>query len=199
MTDQPKTTQQLLSQWHTPSWVAEAVWARASLRSPVTLLEPAAGTSLLLLPVDENVAVTACELDPELAGTYLAKLDPPLHDLRVGDFLEQTFPQPPAGRWTFDVALLNPPFENNLDVRFILRAFELAAVVVVLARVQLLHRKYAQVHLWSRKDVCLSFRGDCVPRPRFGGDYNPMDEYCILELTHGPQPRRIEYARVLKA
>ena len=53
MTDQPKTTQQLLSQWHTPTWVAKAMWARASLRSPVTLLEPAAGTGQLILPVDE--------------------------------------------------------------------------------------------------------------------------------------------------
>lgn len=198
MTDTPKTKQQLLSQWNTPGWVAEAMWQRARLRSPTSLLEPAAGTGQLILPVDDNVAVTACEIDPELAATYLAQFDPPLHALRVGDFLAQSFDPPPAGSWRFDVALLNPPFENNQDVAFVTRALEWSAVVVALVRVQFLHRQYTQKHLWSRPDVCLSYRGDCVPRPRFGGTYNPMDEYCILELTHGPQQRRIEYARVLR-
>jgi len=185
-----------LSQWNTPPWVAEAMWARAKIHNHLYVLEPSAGTGALILPVDDDVAVTACEIDPELCAHYLRQIDPPLYQLHQGDFLTDfAVPLNPDYR-PFGTAVMNPPFEAGKDLAFVLKAFRLCEVVIALVRVQFLHRTACWKKLWSRPDVCLSWVGGCIPRPRFGGAYNPMDEYVIIELVHGPQTTT-EYARIL--
>lgn len=188
-----------LSQWLSPDYVAQAMWARARTHNPKRVLEPSAGSGQLILPIDDGVEVHACEVDPDLIASHLEQLDPPLAAFYEGDFLRLDFStmQRVGNPHLFDVAIMNPPFENNQDVRHVIKAFELSTVVIACVRVQFMHRRFAYEQLWSRRDVCLSWRDDLIPRPRFGGDYTPMDEYVLIELRHGEQTPTIEYARLL--
>jgi 16S rRNA A1518/A1519 N6-dimethyltransferase RsmA/KsgA/DIM1 with predicted DNA glycosylase/AP lyase activity len=202
MTDKQKQKQ--LSQWFTESLVAEAMWERAKLHNPRTLLEPSAGTGSLLLPVDEHVRITAVEIDTELCDNYLSQLDPPIHTLYNADYTKiyaHLVADKEAGNaegpWAFDVGITNPPFEGGLDLAFIIQTFALCERVIALTRVQFMHRTACWRELWSRPDVCVEWRADCVPRPKFGGAYNPMDEYVTFEISHGPQRADIKFARIV--
>lgn len=185
-----------LSAWYTPAWVADGMWARAKTHNPTYLLEPSAGTGSLLMPVDDHVHVTAFDIERAAHAPYLGNMEPAI-EVFYQDFLTTQWDYPTNGAYLFDVGLGNPPFENNQDLDFVCQMFRLCAVVVVHVRVQFLHRTECYKRLWSRPDVCLSWRADCIPRPRFGGKYNPMDEYVCLELVHGPQTAHVEYARII--
>jgi predicted RNA methylase len=187
--------QKRLSQWLTQPWVAEAMWARAKTHTPKYVLEPSAGDGALILPMDADVHVTAFELDRARFEPTLSCMDPPI-EVFYQDFLTAQWDLPETG-YLFDVADMNPPFEGGLDVAFVLEAFRLCAVVIALVRVPFLHRKGVWEELWSRPDVCLSWRGDVIPRPRFGGKFNPQDEYVVVEIVHGPQTDMIGYSRII--
>ncbi len=206
MTDAPETPEakrKRFSQWFTPEYVAQAMWDRAKIHDHLYVLEPSAGTGSLILPVDDDVLVTACEIDPELVESHLLQMHPPLHrviecDFLTFDFLELYPNHHDPTLPIFGTCLMNPPFENGQDLACVLKAFSLCHVLIACVRVQFMHRVAPWRGLWSRPDVNLTWRGDCVPRPRFSGTKEtPMDEYVCFEICHGPQQPNIEYTRIV--
>lgn len=125
-----------LSQWFTPPELAQKVveWAgpfdylnSERTGQPYRVLEPSAGNGALVRPlVAAGARVTACEIDDR----YFEELDA-LNDGGVtvcGDFL--LTPAPVADAARFDLCVTNPPYENGLDVAFILHALKFAPRVV---------------------------------------------------------------------
>ncbi len=179
--NKPKTKQQLLSQWFTPDYLAAAMWRRAQVLKPKTLLEPSAGTGNLLLHVDPTVDVTAVEIDPALVSV-LQSFDPKLAEIVVGDFLDDdVFPR----GIRFDLGLSNPPYEDNRDVKFMLKLLDCCEVILVNVRSAVLHRTGCYSGLWTKLEAWglgLRYLGICVGRPNYGGPTGPMDDYNVLEI-----------------
>lgn len=114
----------------TPRVVAERMAKLADIQPGARVLEPSAGTGMLLgamggrmfaagpglPPYRERGQVHAVEVNRQLAGKLQA--DFPLTEVHCADFLEfQADDFEP-----FDVVMMNPPFENGSDIKHIKHA-----------------------------------------------------------------------------
>jgi predicted RNA methylase len=132
-----------LSQWFTPPDLAARVveWARIDLvwrdrgrdmvePAPMRVLEPSAGNGALVRPlVAAGAHVTAVELDLRYVQDLANVLGLGNREHRMAvpcDFLELD----PRELGPHDLCVTNPPYENGLDVAFILHALKFAPRVV---------------------------------------------------------------------
>lgn len=115
--DQKKT----LEQFFTPPELATRMAQMAGIGPGCHVLEPSAGSGRLVnAAFDEGAEfVTAVETDRVL----LHRLDRIIRH-RGGVFGADFTEWSPAARLLIDVALMNPPFSNNQDIRHVRRAFE---------------------------------------------------------------------------
>ena len=183
--------QKALSQWYTPAGLAERSW-RWMLRDvphaePLSVLEPSCGLGALITPLFTlSVPVrrlVAYDIDDRNAATVAAKLAPTGLDFEVHarDFLAADDGE------RFDVCLQNPPYENNLDVAFAERALERCTRVAGIYAVRILFAQERKAFWkWTdiRRLVVLS------SRPRFGGGFTPMTDFCVMELARRQHARR---------
>lgn len=170
------------SQWYTPPSLAARMVHWAHPTGGLRVLEPAAGHGALVMALlDHGHRVTAYEIDPVVAD----ELEQNVHgraEVRVADFLLST------GSEYFDMVVMNPPFENDLDVAFVLRALELSPRVVTLFRSAAEHGVDRWDTLWSRVDVLRKVT--LVRRPRFGGEHQPMADFVLYDLVRRRGRRR---------
>jgi hypothetical protein len=119
--------------YQTPSWVVRRLFEVLHLpERPMDWIDPCAGRGALLRAVDAcrpGIRWHAVELRPECEADLRAA-STSLVDLRVGEDYLRTAPA------TYDVAIMNPPF--NLAERFIVKARSEAACVIVLERLNFL-------------------------------------------------------------
>jgi predicted RNA methylase len=185
-----------LSQWFTPPALASRVWEWAKLGGPHrTVLEPSAGNGALVKPVladpGECVRVLAVEVDCShvLALSSLQRLAPRLHvQVMPANFLEA--PSDLLG--FFDLALLNPPYENGATEVFIQEALRYADRAVVIAQGSVLHGQERARTLWPHVDIT---RGVWLSaRPCFGigesGSEGGKRDFVVLELQKRQRPRK---------
>lgn len=133
----PGTNRDLgLSQWFTPPELASRVvewalaggdddsWHRSDVpKRTMHVLEPSAGNGSLVRPLMAAGAyVAAVEIDVR----YAAGLMEMANDCIIGDFLKIAR----TSEWRFDLAVMNPPYEDGADVEFILHALNFAPRVV---------------------------------------------------------------------
>lgn len=177
-----------LSQWFTPKSVSENLWSMVLKEcKPRSVLEPSAGTGSLLIPVLNSASVperiVAYDIDPDMAFELSFNMGD-LVEVIEGDFLTSEIDE------RFDVALMNPPYEEDQDMAFILKAFEYCDLVAGIFKTDLFHSKKRYSGnkqfpgLWA--NGIRSIRGArAVSRWRFGGDQSPSRNYMavILELT----------------
>lgn len=100
----------------TPAELADRMAELAGVTDGMKVLEPSAGTGVLIDAVKRaapGAAITAVEWDARLA----ARLRELGHSTAQGDFLTWS---PPAGG--FDCIVMNPPFDKGSDMTHILRA-----------------------------------------------------------------------------
>lgn len=200
MTDQieliPGTNRDVsLSQWFSPPELAQRVveWAGVSycadncIRCPAKfhgrrprVLEPSAGNGALVRPlVAAGALVTVCELDlryiQDLSNALgLGKREHRMHC--PFDFLDSDGYSLGIGATRFDLCVMNPPYENGLDVAFILHALKFAPRVVGVFRSQILHGVERKEELWkSVRPTRIAF---CSRRPFKGAE----TDYVVLEL-----------------
>ena len=108
----------------TPDDVAERAIANARIyrkdgAPPPTVLEPSAGTGALARRAAERGAQVDCvEIQPEMA--HLLRAQGCYRSVIAGDFLEQV---PGPGR-TYDVVVMNPPFDQGLDIDHVRHALQ---------------------------------------------------------------------------
>ena len=172
-----------LSQWYTPPRLAEQIveWARID---PISdrVLEPAAGRGALIAPIlDEwgaaampcEARVVAYDVDPTNVAV-LKSLRWTGLEVRARDFLADPDPG------SFDVAVMNPPYENDQDIDFILRALALAPRVVVLVQTKIDHGVDRFERFWRFVDPVR--KAKLRRRPRFGGSGSPKGDFVVYEF-----------------
>lgn len=176
-----KTREELLSQFFTNPELAARMVEWAELPRGARVLEPSAGSGALVRVMPQNVHVTAFELD-EVLRFELARVEhPSLQIVCPQNFLEYTGDR----QEPFEVAVMNPPYENGADGLHVSHALRVARRVVCLVRANFLYgrARYQQVFRWSEvtRRVILS------SRPPFWGPadkgHGARHEYQILELV----------------
>lgn len=187
VTDNAK--QKALSQWFTPPDLAERVWrwmVRGHSAHRMRVLEPSAGRGALITPLFTlNVPVSelvAYDVDAANVAELRSMLSPTgvRHDVRHRDFLAD------ADAGSFDISVLNPPYEDNKDVAFAERCLDMCTWVAGIFAVRMLFSA-SREPFWRWTDI----RRMAVlsGRPKFGGGFTPMTDFCVLELG------RRKYAR----
>lgn len=171
------------SQWYTRPKLAcrIAQWVLRNNPGIRKVLEPSAGEGALIKPfldLSDQIRVYAVELDPinveklRTLGDRVTVID--------GNFLNIWVPRA-------DIAVMNPPYEHDQDVRFIMRALEFTDRVVALLRGVVHHGLNRWNLLWRYVDIVRE--ANFIERPKFGGSFTPMQDYVLLELVKRKCPR----------
>ncbi len=172
-----------LSQWYTNPIVAKRIidWVLESHPWVQTVLEPAAGEGALIRPLlqaNDQVKVKAYEIDAK----NVEKLETLGDRVTVfhANFLIASVPEA-------DITIMNPPYECEQDVRFILRSLEATTTVIGLFRSTIYHGVNRWNMLW--RDVNIVREVKFVERPSFGGKYSLMQDFVVLELEKREKKR----------
>lgn len=181
------------SQWYTRPKDADWFWKWVvSSGMYERVIEPSAGTCNLaraaafgpkapktihLIDADPDN-----ELHMEMFALDVAESFGPDVTHQVGDFTNLTPPAAPA----YNLALMNPPYEDNQDVTHILEAFKYAGRVACLVRASMLDGQDRTDHFWSKVRIV---RGCRAGRLQFGGGCTPKGDYVALDLIQRAQHR----------
>ena len=186
------------SQFFTPEWLAHrmAGWVPRAAR----VLEPCCGPGNLIEglvggghPLE---LIHAIEIDAKLMRRTLDRfawpvrghqrgLEAPHPQLRTGDFFHLT-----RGLYEcFDVVLMNPVYENNLALEFVLRALELAPVVVALVPADFVYTQERDARLWATHGV-ITRRAELPCRVRFVGP-GGQHEHVVLQIERRTSVRNV--------
>lgn len=177
-----------LSQWFTPAPLAHRMAEMALCLAPGEtwrVLEPSAGDGALVRAAHAKAPlraiVTAYDVDPALCER---------HGWRCADYLSV-----PAPERRYDLALMNPPYEDGLDAAFIAKSMNESQRVVALVRTSFMHTRARYDSVWSRIGnggadgwslVGISY---LVSRPSFtlaGSKVgSPSGEYVVIKLRRG--------------
>lgn len=174
------------SQWFTPPELAAKVveWAHPDYclhGHKMRVLEPSAGNGALVRPLlAAGAEVAAVEMDARYQLELETFLRGP-HRPLIWNFLECTT----GGLGSFDLCVMNPPYENGLDVQFILHALKFAPRVVGIFRSALLHGQERKAKLWSQvRPTRIAFLAE---RPKFGEGGGARSDFIVCELQRAPQ------------
>ena len=173
-----------LSQWFTPPWLARklATWVPRGAR----ILEPSCGRGNLiggLLAGGHALeCITALDVDNDWARHVLGAW--PALRVVAGDFLADEL----FNADEFDVVEMNPPFEDEGHLRFVLRAFELAPVVVGVFPVSFEFGRERDRLLWASAGV-VTRRARLPARVDYGGDQSPSFDTVALRIERRDRHR----------
>jgi predicted RNA methylase len=167
-----------LGQWDTHPEVARAFVKWCGVEEVDRVLEPSAGIGniarALVDAVDPRAKVTCCEIDPDRAQVLIER---GLADhVECGDFLACA-PTGSLGR--FELAAMNPPYENDGETRHMLHALKFAPRVCAIVRLVAL-ASASRAEAWRSVEV--SRIAVLVPRPVFAGS-SGMDEIAFVEIV----------------
>ncbi len=175
-----KSHAERLSQFWTDPEMAQRIVDWAALPEGARVLEPSAGAGNIVRCFPAHCQVTAVELDPAVAQG-LPGLHPHL-DVVVGDLLKAW---PEATTQLFDVAVMNPPYEDGADGTHVVEALRLCHRVVCFVRANFCWgvARYHGIFRWAK----VTRRVILVRRPPFCGPadagHTAMHDYQILELA----------------
>lgn len=170
------------SQFFTPEWLARrmAGWVPRDAR----VLEPCCGPGNLIeaLVADGHPFhfIHAIEIDAKLMyrarERFPGRLAPNDPAFRIGDFFHLT-----RGLYEcFDVVLMNPVYENNLALEFVLRALELAPVVIALVPTDFVYTQERDARLWATHGK-ITRRAELPVRVKFVGA-GGQHEHVVLRI-----------------
>jgi predicted RNA methylase len=176
-----------LSQFLTPARLAEDVVAWSGAKCGDFVCEPSAGRGALVKPLLMlGCYVDAWEIDHEnIPALGAIKKDAPrFRGVIPCDFLTCTDSY--SSETPYSLAVMNPPYEGNQDVRFIERALGCSERVVGIFQSRILHSK-GRAEFWRHHDI----RRMAVlsQRPRFGGDHSAKTDFVVLEVLRRQSAR----------
>jgi predicted RNA methylase len=182
-------------QWFTPMPIARRMAAWAGSIMPTSILEPACGSGNLIAACRERwsgTVIEAVELDPYYADRTRDRFaDDYSVSVYTGSFLDSQ----PVGD-SHDLCVMNPPYEDGLDGRFLARAMDLSDRVIALVRLAALVGQARTEAVWSRcqpgGDFALRGLALFAGRPRFeagraigdredGG--SAKADFCVTKLS----------------
>ncbi len=168
-----------LSQFFTNKEWSDKIVKWANITTGMSVLEPSAGIGSLVVPLlDMGAYVTAIEIDEYLLPPKRLS-DSSKAFWMYTDFLSM------APKQTYNVVVMNPPFEKNQHVTHISHALKFSNRVVSLAPLSILSSRERHKQLWCRNDIYLSRLGILVGRPKCdNSEYGPMHDYCLIELQY---------------
>lgn len=178
------------SQLFTPMWLARRMvtWIRRDAR----VLEPACGTGNLLAALVEAghrpELLAGIERDARMVDFARERL--PGVDVRCSDFFDLGLADAPA-----DVVLMNPPYEENAHLRFVLRALRIAPVVIALVPADFEFTQARDAELWAARGV-VRRRAILPERVRFAGE-GGQNEHVALLIARRMQARRYGEERLV--
>lgn len=170
------------SQLFTPPWLARRMvgWVPRAAR----VYEPACGTGNLIEPLIERGHRPELILGIE-------------RDRRMVDFATKRFDGRVAIRWSdffalelapVDLVLMNPPYEENEHLRFVLAALDLAPVVVGLFPADFEFTQERDSKLWATRGV-VTHRAILPERVKFTGA-GGQNEHVALRIARRMRHRR---------
>jgi predicted RNA methylase len=175
-----------LSQWHTPPWLARrlAAWVPRGAR----VIEPSCGGGALLeaLLNAGHQPVNLMGLDVDPAWVHHCRERLPSVRVEVADFLDLAAYM--LVKDACDVVAMNPPFEDNLHMRFVLRALFVAPVVVGIFPVGFEFSAVRDRELWSTRGV-VTRRAKMPDRVQYGGLTTPSFDSVALQIERRTSPR----------
>lgn len=174
-----------LSQWFTPQWLARRLVAWGGSLHLAHVLEPSAGSGELVAAIlesmrddEEPASITAFELDPRWAA-HLRGRFPTDVEVYEADFLGA------HNRLSldYDVAVLNPPYEKQLDVAFLRRCMSIADRTFGIFRLAFLANRGTRNAIAERGHVLR--RVAMLGRVRFDGDCDgsPLSDFVAIETS----------------
>lgn len=183
--DESAAKDRALSQWFTPTWLARRLVAWGGSMHLEHVIEPSGGSGELVAALldsmgdnEEPASVTVFELDPRWASHLRARFEPDI-EVHEADFLGT------HNRLSldYDVALLNPPYEKQLDVAFLRRSMSLANRCLGIFRLAFLANKGTRATIAERGHVLR--RVAMLGRVRFDGDGNtsPVSDFIALDTS----------------
>lgn len=191
-----------MSQWFTPRSIAPRVVAWAGAVQPDSILEPSCGSGNLIAACRErwtHATIEAVEFDP----FYVEKArDRFAHDVRVNVFGGSFLDVQPIGD-EHDLCIMNPPYEDGIDGKFLARAMDVSDRVIAIVRLVALAGKNRGEGAWSR---CMpsgdwALRGLAIfkSRPEFEAgravgtrkeDKAAKADFCVVKLSRRTEPER---------
>jgi len=160
-----------LDQWYTKPDVAEAFikWCRVTPEDRI--LEPSCGEGGLILAMPNHDNVRAFDIDDSKVEIVRAKC--PRVRVEARDYMSWEADE------QFDVVIMNSPYRNELDAKFIERATHHAPRVCGLVRSVFLNgdkrSKLCHDHVIYTRVQPLK------DRPEFGGDSGPKTDFTFVE------------------
>ena len=149
------------------------------------VLEPSAGSGAFVTPLlkHQGVSVEALEMDPEWAvGLERQHAGNPNLMVHNADFLSWK----PTRMTKFDLAVMNPPYENDQDTDHLVHALGMSDRVVALTRTNIVHSVGRYERIW--RHVVLTRKINFIDRPKFSGAGSPRHDFCVVEM-HMPVAR----------
>ena len=170
------------SQWFTPPDTALQIvqWALAPfdptyVATMFNVLEPSAGRGALARPLRERARFVHCvDVDPRNA----VALERDGFAVDCCDFLDWSSWQ------AFDLAVLNPPFENGQAEAHILKALKVAKRVVAHCPLTTLEGRKRREGLWS--EAYLKRLAICSSRPKYG-EKAGATAMCTIDVVRRPE------------
>jgi predicted RNA methylase len=177
-----------LSQWFTPPWLARraAAWIPPHAR----VLEPACGAGALLEALlargHRPDLLLGVELDQRWAIHTGIKTG-----VRIipGCFLTNAWVRQETAAFLPDVVFMNPPFEDNAHMGFVIRALEIARVVVGIFPASFAYSKTRDRNLWATK-AYVACRAILPARVDYGGEMSGKSDSVVLKIKRRDAPRR---------
>jgi predicted RNA methylase len=184
-----------LSQWFTDPKLARSVWTWANrYERAASVLEPSAGQGALLTPIYEYPCECREVVAVEIDAAHIDRLEVLAHrgseraghqwHVVTGDFLTLYYSRGPV----FDLALMNPPYEDGQAEAFILHALRVCRRVVGIFKASILFGQERYRTLWS--DVTTTREVRLAARPSFGlgesGGAGGKTDFVVLELVSKP-------------
>jgi predicted RNA methylase len=173
-----------LSQWYTRPKLAQMVvdWALEGVDEPISILEPSAGVGALVRPIPSIHTVVAIEPDSSRAKELERGIDRPVSVHCIG--FEQYHPLE-----RFDLAIMNPPYELNMDVLHCRKATVICDRVVAVLQLTALQGVRKNRYLWQWVDI--PRMAICERRQRFDGEkaYTPTSGTVVIEMIRRKFPR----------
>ena len=163
-----------LSQWFTKPPLCDRIVEWAGITEGMRVLEPSCGDGRLATRIIARGAnVTAYDIDPRWD-----------HAIRQ-DFLG-------VRDVHFDLAVMNPPYEDGVDLEHVAHAARLCDRVVAVVRLVFLAGQERYARLWAR--YRLSRLAILSGRPSFDGpvDGTARHDFCVFEIG-GPGPLTVEW------
>jgi predicted RNA methylase len=175
----PQSLRQVaLSQWFTPERLAARLVRWACVRPHMHVLEPSAGDGAIEKAIRlscDTAFITAIEIDPAFANKH--------------GFICEDYLAAPAPITRYDLAILNPPYEDGADGKFLAKAMDESERVVALCRLNVVTGKARHERVWSRVDDgswTLSGLAFLVGRPSFLAaglaTDSPLSDFVAIKL-----------------